>query len=841
MSLVDIQVNHTCRNTPDITKKLLKKTANEQLNVEYWKTLKVDVQALATIIADGYTVQPGIKVGRADEEGVTGIQWLFIDFDDTPVSKTLAGAWSSQACMWYYTPSYQPGVNEKHRLVFKLAKVISAEEYQHIAKVIINLYYKDADPRYHSGSIYFGAYDANSVTILDENATLDPDIFLQVSLDGIDIKTYDGQDKQPDNQAALPAEAGEGITAQVLKWINKEIWLKLCDSYEVDTLYALHPHNFEEQPKDKKNFHKWGGHRPEDKEKDYGSGFFVYWADADYPPRFTNQVGGISGTIIKYWHHYGNLLHAKNWGSIEWNDDRNYETFQLVCDDIARWFKIDCFDFDRARAEIAERRAAKKKEKTDSLTMQVETILSSYVKIIKKGARDGYIYYDFLTGVWRVKPSEINVYRDCVKYALKNHYGVEAGELSSPKIAAYVCSLIKYYDGYDSVEDKRDFDEMRNTDIIPMANGDFNYKTKEFVANFNPSNYNTMRSKISYRAVTEESLGVKYLNYWLTEIKYSDIQRQAITSWIIVNCLGIATKTKRMLCVYGTPNTGKTVVGQIIQNCLGTLGYTARGNTLTDTGNRFANQSLDNLFSLFIDEFRTDLKGWELLKQLTGNANITIEIEQKGLPSYNAKFYAGITTATQDHFYIPNSDDGGIRRRVVLLKHTKEMYNPDLVDVDEEFGKPEIYQDIFNWAIMQDAERAVQDFITYAKSDEARTVLQESLVQNDKVLMFINECLQFTDNPDNTVTNHELQTAYQTWLETEIGESTQNETIKGKIAKIPQFLREKAEIPDNNISWSLMPEKGKDSKVKVDGKFVRGFKGIIIKLPCDEVAEEADF
>lgn len=834
---VQIQVNYSVRNTPDVTKTELKKIANKSLNVKNWKTERVDVKTLSDIIAQGYTVQPAIKRGRADSEGVKSIQWVFLDFDYTPVEQTLKGDWSNQACMWYRTPSYIEGENHKHRLVFKLARAItSIEEYEHLAMVLINIFYRDADPIYNPSQIFFGAYDENSVHILNENATLDPDIFLQMSLEGIEIKRPK-DDKQQDNkldtrQDSLPDDENhEGIRGQVLRWVTSKIWNDVCAN-DIDKLYCLHPHKFQEQDKDRKNLAKWGGHRPEDKEKDYGTGFYVHWAEPNYPPRFVNQGAGFSGTFIDYWHHYGKELHGKRWGSIEWNDDRDYKNYQAVCDDIARWFKVDCFDFDRAREEASERRKNRKKEKLNDLQMMVETTLKQYVMTIKKGSKDGYLYYDFPVGVWRVKPTEVNVYRDCVKYALKHHYGLESSDISDPKLASWMCSVIKYFDEFPSVEDKLDFDKKRIKEYIPMANGDYNWQTKEFSPAFNPSINNQVRSSISYRPTDENSKGVQYLNSWLDGMRYTPEQKKAIKAWLVVNFLGIATQTKRMLCVFGTPNTGKTVIGQLIVRCLGELGAQVRGSHMTDANNRFANQNLDNRFAVFIDEFSATAKGWELIKEITGNASIMLEIEKKGLPSYSTEFIGGITTATQDKFYIPNSDDGGIRRRIVLIKHTPQQRNDDFEDADLMFARPDIYEDIYNWGIQQDGNQAVKDFIAYAKSQDAKDILQESLIQNDRVLMFMAECLEFTDNEDNTVTNHQLQAAYQMWLETVLGEPTQNDLMRSKISKIPQYIREKAEIPDNNIPWKFMPEKGKDAKIKTsDGKYTRGFKGILIKMP----------
>jgi phage/plasmid-associated DNA primase len=723
-------------------------------------------------------------------------------------------------------------------LIFRLSRYTPKHEARRIYEYLISSY-KTCDNLLDASRIFFGAYDRDSVHILSESATLDTDVFLAADIPTIEIdyvtrEVNDTEGNTPTtvSQAPLPKD-GEGVRGAVLRWLNRSVWNDICLIDDIDKLYCLHPHRFEDQGKAAGYIRKWGGHRPEDTEKNTGTGFFVFWKNHEQLPIFDNSNSANSkmmkGNFIEYWHYYGNLLHSKGWGDIDYDQDRKYINYRQVCDDIARHFDIPRFDFDSFISEKQKQRKEKNQTIKNDLCTQVETVLQMYCKLIKKGGKDSYLYYDFMAGVWRIKPYEYNVFRECVKYALKNHHGVENEVLNEPKTAAYIESIIKRFDKYESIEDKIDFDEMRNADIIPLANGDWNWRTKEFMVNFSPSNYNMTRSKKYFRELTGVEAGVALLNYWLDEIGYTDLQRSAVRSWLIVNCLGIAQQTKRMLNVYGTPETGKTVIGQLIQGCLGSLCVTARGNTMTDAGNRFANQSLDGAFAVFIDEFRTDAGGWEMIKQLVGNANITIEVEKKNMSAYNTKFFAGITTATQDKFFIPNSDDGGIRRRVVLLQHTKAMHKSHLADIDIQFSKPDILADIFNWCIQQDGEQAVSDFIAYAKSDTAKSILQASLVQNDTVLQFIEEMVIFTDSENDLVSNHELQVLYQAWLEQEIGANVANDTMKTRISKIPQNIREKAEIKDNGIKWSLMPEKGKDSKVKISGKFVRGFRGMTLK------------
>jgi hypothetical protein len=838
-ALFEIQLNRKIQFDGVVQRPIktrLKRLSNDHNYITDWETVIIDIPTLANLLRQGYTVRPAIKIGGNGDEHVTRFACAMVDFDESSIESTMMIPESTYAALWYRTPSYVEGENDKHRLVFIYDISRSPEDASRIREILLSKY-PCADRLMSLNSIAYGS-TASGVTVIDENVRLPTDAILSMDVDNEppldfgqgalpEVEHQDTPDTLPPAFTDIPIKAGDKVRGLALQWITKEIWNGVCGG-DINKLYCLHRHNLTEQ-RNKKNIGNWHGHRPEDTEKPTGSGFHVHWKDLKYPPMFTNTSDTFlnkSNTFIEYWWYYSNRLCNKNWGSVVWKDDQKYKNFQIVCDDIARHFDVPPFDFDAVKD--------KKKKETGDILKQVETVLQTYVYMLKAGAKDSYLYYDFPAGVWRVKPDATQVFRDCVKYSMKNHHGVDSDMLDNPKIASLIESHIKRYDGYKSFNDKIDFDMRRDADVVPMANGDWNWRTKIFTESFDHTNYNMTRSPLDFTPLPPAlTHGAALLMLWMDDIGYSENQRRGVLSWLIVNCLGIATRTKRMLNVFGTPETGKTVIGQVIQNCLGSLGMTLNGNSFTDAGNRFANQSLDGAYGLFIDEFRTDLRGWEMLKQLTGNADLTINVEKKGLSDYKAKFYAGITTATQDKFFIPNSDDGGIRRRVALLKHTPEMHKPHLKNIDLEFSKPGISQDIFNWCIQQDGEKAVSDFIAFAESDESKSALQETVLSSDKTLQFMADCIVFTDDEKDVVSNFEIQSYYENWLTNIAGEHI-SDKVRASFVKITQYIREKAAIKDNGFIWKLCPEKGKESKVSIGSKQVRGLRGIkLIRIDSD--------
>jgi hypothetical protein len=819
----EIQVNRHVQFGNGVTKTGLKRKLNKENKnvIENWETISTDILGLKSILEQGYTIRAAIKIGGNEKVHVRRLDVLLLDFDESLVKDTLANPLSTYASFWYHTPSYVKGENEKHRLGFILDRTATPDEGEKLNSYLKSKY-PSAD-KISEAALFFGSFPGG-VTIISEDIRLPLDAFL-----GMEILPEEEESIDDFGQGALPnipktdtPASKDGVRTQALKWINKEIFIGACGG-DVNRLYCLHNHALKPQ-RHKTHIGNWHGSRPEGVPT--GTGFHVYQCTPELPPIFDNQGNTNfkekANTIIEYWWYYSNYIFDKKWGSILWEKNRKYENFKIVCDDIAKHFDVKPFP-------LEEILATKKKKDTGDILKQVETVLQTYVYMLKAGAKDSYLYWDFSAGVWRVKPDATQVFRDCIKYSMKNHHGVDSDILDNPKIASLIESHIKRYDGYKSFNDKIDFDVKRCADVVPLANGDWNWRTKIFTESFDHTNYNMTRSPLDFTPLKPSlTHGAALLMRWMDDIGYSENQKRGVRSWLIVNCLGIATRTKRMLNVFGTPETGKTVIGQVVQNCLGSLGMTLNGNSFTDAGNRFANQSLDGAYGLFIDEFRTDARGWEMLKQLTGNADLTINVEKKGLSDYKAKFYAGITTATQDKFFIPNSDDGGIRRRVALLKHTPEMHKPHLKNIDMEFSKPCISQDIFNWCIQQDGEKAVSDFIDFAESDESKSALQETVLSSDKTLQFMADCIVFTDDEKDVVSNLDIQTCYEVWLSTTAGEHI-SDKVRASFVKITQYIREKVSIKDNGFIWKLCPEKGKESKVSIGGKQVRGLRGLKLK------------
>jgi hypothetical protein len=823
-----IQINPLISSHTAVSKDDLKKLTKSNNQIKNWQTISdVTPLQMADYIGKGYALRGGVRVKGNKADHVESIQWLFLDFDHSTLQKSLQVSVSQFACLYYFTYSYIPGENEKHRLLFKLDRAITATEYSSLITYLLSTFYTEADIIESPGSLFFGAKCPEYVHILDENATFPVDNFLNVigsvstkgGMEGVtppisgNASNFTGNSK-----AALPSDkADEELVKprlEALRHIAKHIWLDKCNSEDIEELYCLDKHNFEKQPKGQ-NLSKWHGHRPDDTEKANGTGFLVIWNDEQLPPTWQNQATSEKGNFIDYWYKYS----GKEFGDIDWDSDRGYKNYQTVVDDICNYFKVRLFDF----APVIK---ARDEQKNKKVFKGVAEIADEYCFEMRNGGMESFLIYDLDTHVWRTKSKILHVWRHCVMPAMIEA-GISIDSMSDKQISniKFVLSdKIRY-----RVTDKEKFDDMKNADYIPLANGEYNIISKEFEQAFKPEIYNQYRYPYLYHEERKESEKLALIWEWLEWTYKDEKTRQFIIDWLALNVMGVANHTNLMVCIWGTPGTGKSVVLKFIKNMMASLACTLDGRKLKDDGNRFLFQNVDGKYAVTIDEFNTDQNGWNSIKLLTGGIDPVIEVEQKGLQSYTTKFKGAITAGIQDKFVVPNSDDGGIRRRVVPIHHPASLKNEKYADIEKICVNPEYFKPLFFWLIENiKVDEAIARCKAYAASSSVQDGFRDILIAQDDVLGFMFEVCEFTDNPDDVVTNMQLQIAFETYLQHEKLQHI-TDRDRGRINKISQYIREKARIPGNGIKWTLCPEPGKDNRISINGKQARGFRGIKLK------------
>ena len=815
---MEIQINRKIRTFQNTTKLELKSQAQKENILSNWTTVDAGVDDVKKYIGEGYAVRSGIKEGGNDKEAVKRCNWLFLDFDNSSVESTLKNSWTKQACLWYYTPSYVEGENEKHRLVFQLRRTVDGGEYETIYK-FLQKFYTNTDNTPSPGWLFFGARGTDKVTVLDDKATLDVDTILEACEYNPDtpastIKQLNQNVEKSTNAPKIVKNAESGIRSQVLKYLAEEVWHKACNGSDINALYCLHEHDLTYQGSDRQNIAKWHGCRPEGWKG--GTGFYVFWQDRELPPVWNNQgeCELDKGTIIEYWHHYKKLLHGATWGDIEWEKDKRYKNFRSVVDDICSHFNVESFDFNAAFSKNKEVRIINKLE-------LLNEVLTKYVLSAKTGAKPLFIYYNKVDKVWEYNTEITEVWRYCVKPFMAEIVDNPI-DLEMPKTANEYMSLIKLSSIIPTTT-RLKFDAKIKTEFIPMANGEFNIYTKEMI-DFNHEIYNLNRYEHEYTGEVDAGV-IERFNKWMEWTYKDESVRKTVINWLALNIYGMAVKTKIIMAFWGCPGTGKSTIYNLIKDMLQDNATIVSGQKLNMQDNKFALQNVAGKFAMLIDEANIiNNVGWNNLKQLTGSDKPNVGVEEKHIKGYDIIFRAGITATYQDEFKMPASDDGGIRRRVIPIHHTDDLINEEWSDIGDYLR--ENVKSIFNWLIKTiDPNEALKQVSSYGKSSELNKQVTEILTEQDDVMSFMSDQIEFTNNPEDYVTNMELQASFKTYLQQErLLEIDKYE--QGKVTKISNYIRTKARNKKNGFNWNYADD---SPRMSIDGVRVRVLIGMKLK------------
>lgn len=104
--------------------------------------------------------------------------------------------------------------------------------------------------------------------------------------------------------------------------------------------------------------------------------------------------------------------------------------------------------------------------------------------------------------------------------------------------------------------------------------------------------------------------------------------------------------------------------------------------------------------------------------------------------------------------------------------------------------------------------------------------LRAMLDTDNIVRRFIDDVLVFTNKAEDKLSNVEIQSLYKDWLKAR-GYDVPDDY---NITKITQYIRKLCQAADNGYGWKLCPLPGKDKKISIDHKQVRGLTGLAIKF-----------
>ena len=272
-------------------------------------------------------------------------------------------------------------------------------------------------------------------------------------------------------------------------------------------------------------------------------------------------------------------------------------------------------------------------------------------------------------------------------------------------------------------------------------------------------------------------------------------------------CLIPTTAAQKSLFIIGQGGEGKSVIGVIMNEIFGTGMTTGSVNKLDNgSGSRFALTSLVNRLVMLDDDINLSaLENTATFKQIV-TARIPLEVEQKGLPSYQVLLYSRIIAFGNGALSsLYDNSDGFWRRQIILSALPKA---PDRVD------NPNIIADlleekdlIFNWAL-RGLERLMKNNFNFTISEQTRQNIEDQKRESNSIIPFM-ESGTVTIGKDYCIHSNDLYNIYSKWCEENVlYAKTANTFVK--------YLKE------NSNKYGIKF----DYNVTIKGRRGRGFKGL---------------
>lgn len=833
---------------------------------QYWETVEVTVDELKGIIDAGHTIRGAIKEGGNKKENVKCVSTIWLDFDfGQSIEETKNHPFTKSAFIIYPSPSFTEE-NQKHRLGFRLNRNVDTDESELVYLALLDAYKQGDKSTKDAGRLFYGT--ALEAEILSYDAVLSVDNFISLGrmLKEASEKKLSGQSsfKNLNSKSSIPVAEKSSIQADAFQskssedkekhpgqsiffrrldeFVFNEIFVKKCQS-DINKFCCFYNHNFVEWVSENDKILNWKGSNL----GGCGTGLWVYLQQGENPlPCFNSSRDGKGHNWIWYAMEGGKFT-----GELPSFITMKGNNFDKI---VGLFFNKHGLGYNREDFLIKrsdEEKAELKRKLYFECLETFRSVAPSYIKMCSwdKTAKT-FLYYDIRGGKWDITDQINQIFRCTIIPLLDSlvitpfnneyelNYSARYFITRCPvkdvpvQLKAEIEDSLKFDDIYPRVSNLIDLLKSRNEKIIPLANGDYNNETGEFEPSFDPAINNQTRYSFNYKADYSKD-GIQALDNWLNAMYDHQDIRDLIKSWLILNVAGIASKTERMVNIYGAPKTGKSTIMNLISSLLGNeLCYSMNAKKLS-AENRFSFQSLEGKHAVIFDEFSATRDAWEQIKMLSGNSHeLIIDCEHKGLKPYNTLFIGGITTLSQDNFSISNADDGGVRRRLTMIYHPVSKSCDEIKALAEILTNSEIIESLFLWCIHQNANEHLKRFIDLAENSPAfNESLKDVVYHNDKVLQFMTDCLEFTNKETDRIPLEFIRTHYWSWLEAE-GEHI-TDKLRSRLVKVPSDIVKKASIKSNGINWEFCPDPQKalknQTQMKYHGKNTRGFKGVKFK------------
>lgn len=369
-----------------------------------------------------------------------------------------------------------------------------------------------------------------------------------------------------------------------------------------------------------------------------------------------------------------------------------------------------------------------------------------------------------------------------------------------------VISKIKRKNFIESIEFER-----TNINLVPLENGVFNIETKELLPH-SPNNFFKTYIPVLYDSTACCPIFLKFIN----EILYPE-DIPVIQEWFGFQLYRRYLYKKAMILV-GEPNTGKTVLLNVLTNFIGEKNKTGLSLQAIGSHNNFTKMSLKNMHSNIYDDLAPDdVNSGGNFKMATGAGNITAEEKFGDLCQFQT--YAKMTFACNAIPPVKYTDDPGYYLRWIVIR----MDNAIPIEEQDEFLVDKILSEksgIFNWAIEGLLRLLTNHKFSYLKNVEEIKSIMEMF--GDTLVKFGNDVLD--KSVGHKITKEDMNIVYRVWCSEDKGRPVFSKENLGRLLdkKITYLIatsdgktrywsnvalkdvwKDKLDIMNNNVKKSL--------------------------------------
>lgn len=784
-----IQINQKTKFSLGMSKRELKSLADQNnKSIKDWDTKDVSVDELVTILARGEMFRAGILKGGNSKENTTIAEWLPLDFDKSSVKDILENPYSDYACIWYHTPGYIPGENEKFRLIFKLSESVERAEYEALYRILVNLYGNSPDNCFSPAQGFFGAYSPEHVHVIkkkgeDGKETNEyPELPVKTLLNMFDTVVKDAEEVLDnylgdDNKESLPkakkskskrtsqtpqAEKPkrENFTTKILKYLNDTVFEGACQG-DVRKLFTLWDHNLKAINKDNKiQAEKWQGRLAGSNNPD-GTGLVVTVNNDNngLPPTYIDRSqGGRVHNIVEYWHHAKRVLDTATF------PEKLGNCFCKVVDDICDHFGVPRFDYS---TNMTFMQKIKYFCDEDHIMMVRCWDLDRELK---------YLYFDQQVKIWKfinltnmvqlyLAPTFKNKYDNW--YEELAEYAANSGMKKIPTLQSVLKGhLVNNNPGFCHKH------PQSNPRLVLLNNGVYNLDTHELEPNVGQVFNFHEPPNINYKHVDDDHPVIVRLKSYFEDWLGDKAQGNLLLSYLVLCVRRDAYRMRKMLLMMGTSTKGKSTYGSLIQNIMnGTNSapetYTAAKFQVGDicTSNDHASAAIEGKYLLYLDE----INNIDPARHNIENLKVFISEEHDRNLNINPKYerqrvitsYAAIVGTSEDVLKVNTSD--GLDNRIVYACVDEDTNMSLKKDIEYLKANTEI---IHNWCLQQDSEDYIEMFETASQNEKVKANLLDKKRFSEPLCEFFELNLTLTNNPNDAVDSDLIWFLFQEYRKT---------------------------------------------------------------------------